>query len=582
MADIFISYKSERRAHAERLAAVLEAHGYEVWWDYELAVGPDFRDQIEAKLEIAKVVIVLWCTGAVKSRFVRSEANRADTRGKLIQCYLEWVEPPLGFEEAQGQPLVNWTGEADDETLAGLLAALQSRLGERRRSENVIRLIRTLPALPKVEPMVVIDPEETELDSIAADRPGTEPAPGTPRPAISPSAARWALIAKSLDPADYDDFLQVFPQSPEAFDARRHKRQLENWAGIDHASSVAIAAFLADPAKGQHLFAELEAHARTSQKQADAKEQRAREEREAAERAKAEAEARLRREWEERLGPEATRAALAAKAGSPVAERLFPLALPGVPNWPVPQMVAIPPGRFLMGAPEGEEGARDNERPQHEVSIDYAFALGQHAVTFAEWDAVTAAGAGLRRPGDVGWGRDKRPVINVSWEDAEAYLGWLNDRLGLKGQPDAYRLPSEAEWEYACRAGTVTPFSFGPTITPQQANYNGTTSYGGGPTGQYHKRTMPVGSYPANAFGLYDMHGNVREWCADAWHDTYDGAPSDGSVWEGDASRRVLRGGSWFYIPLFLRSAYRLWNQPASRGGGIGFRVARTLLPPAP
>jgi formylglycine-generating enzyme required for sulfatase activity len=584
VADIFISYKKERRVHAERLAAVLEAHGYEVWWDYELAVGPDFRDQIEAKLELARLVIVLWCSGAVKSRFVRSEASRADKRNKLIQCYLEWVEPPVGFEEAQGQPLVNWAGEADEDTLAGLLVALKSKLGERRRAENVIRLINSLPALPRVEPMIVTDPAEAEASGNQARNAGTASSAFTPPSGTSPSAARWALIARSLDPSDYDDFLGVFPKEPEAFDARRHKRQLENWSGVDHASSAAISAFLADPARGQKLFEGLVDHAQRTLERAAEAERRAREEREAREaalQAKADADARARREWEARLGPDAVRAALAAKAGQPVTERVFPVRLEGVSGWPVPQMVAVPPGRFLMGSPSTEErwhGYDGREEPQHEVAIDYSFALGQHAVTFAEWDAALAAGVKLNKPEDRGWGRDRRPVINVSWDDAMAYLGWLNERLGLAGRPDAYRLPSEAEWEYACRAGTTTPFSTGGTITPKQANYDGNYTYGSGPKGTYHAKTQPVSSYPSNAFGLYDMHGNVWEWCADQWHETYQGAPADGSVWDGgDASRRVVRGGSWLNDPQDLRSASRNWGGTTDRGSDVGFRVARTL-----
>ncbi len=567
MADIFISYKKERRAHAERLAAVLEAYGYEVWWDYELAVGPDFRDQIEAKLEVSKLVIVLWCSGAVKSKFVRSEASRADKREKLIQCYLEWVEPPLGFEEAQGQPLVNWTGEPDGEALAGLIDAITARLGERRRSENVVRLISGLPALPEIEPMSVIDPAETEPADGAALPDAGSGAIAALAGAASASAARWELIEKSLDPRDYDDFLEVFPSAPEAFEARRHRRQLADWAEVDHDASKTVSAFLKDPTKGADLFAALDEHARKTMRRAAEAELKAKQEQEAAERAKAEAE----REWGERFGPKAARAALAAKAGNPVAERVFPVQLDDVPNWPAPNMVAIPPGRFLMGAVEGEEGATEDEVPQHEVRIDYPFALGQHSVTFAEWDAALAVGVRLEKPDDKGWGRDRRPVISVSWEDARGYLAWLNGRLGLEGRPDAYRLPSEAEWEYACRAGTETPFSFGDRINKSQAQFSRGNV---GSAGQ----SVPVGSFPANAFGLCDMHGNVWEWCADHWHHDYNGAPLDGSIWDGgDASRRVLRGGSWFSNPRHLRSANRLRSNPTDRNGDFGFRVARTL-----
>jgi formylglycine-generating enzyme required for sulfatase activity len=256
-------------------------------------------------------------------------------------------------------------------------------------------------------------------------------------------------------------------------------------------------------------------------------------------------------------------------------------AIPGVPESASPEMVTIPPGKFLMGSPKTEERRKaydGREEPQHEVRIDYAFAFGKHAVTFAEWDAAIAAGAKLEKPSDQGWGRDRRPVTNVNWNDARAYIAWLNGKLGLEGRADAYRLPSEAEWEYACRAGTTTPFSFGATISTAQANYDGNYTYGAGKKGEYRGWITPVGSFPANAFGLHDMHGNVWDWCEDAWNANYKGAPNDGSAWlTGDASQRVLRGGSWDGVPQGLRSAVRLRGDPTVRDISSGFRVARTV-----
>ena len=573
MADIFISYKKERRAHAERLAAILEAHGYEVWWDYELAVGPDFRDQIETKLELSKIVIVLWCSGAVRSRFVRSEANRADKRGKLIQAYLEWVEPPLGFEEAQGQPLVNWTGEAEGEVLAGLLAALADKLGERRRADNIIRLIANLPELPQLRPLD-IQPDDV-ADEPAASLPPTDQqiAPYT---RTSPSRARWALIEKSLDLRDYEDFLEVFPSVPEAFNARMHKRQLEDWARVDSSESKRISDFLTDGNKGAKLFEALDHHVHSALQQVTMAELEAKKERAAAQRAKDEHEAR-EREWRERLGPKVVSAVLAARAGKPIAERMFKLNLPDTLFWKAPDIVVIPPGRFLMGAPEGEEGATEDEFPQHEVVIDYAFALGQCTVTYEEFEAYrfhTRSKAAYHQ----GCVAELEPVVDIAWADAQAFIAWQNERQGLTGRADAWRLPSEAEWEYACRAGTTTPFHYGKTISPAHANYDAKYTYAGGPKGRARDRVVGVGSYPANPFGLHDMHGNVWEWCADPWHENYSGAPSDGSVWDegGDSDMRVLRGGSFDSAPQGLRSASRhaLWTM---FGVGNGFRLARTL-----
>jgi formylglycine-generating enzyme required for sulfatase activity len=181
------------------------------------------------------------------------------------------------------------------------------------------------------------------------------------------------------------------------------------------------------------------------------------------------------------------------------------------------------------------------------------------------------------KPADQGWGRGRQPVINVSWRDAKAYLEWLSRDLG---QP--YRLLTEAEWEYACQAGTTTPFSFGRTITPSQVNYDGNYTYGNGAKGTYRRRTVAVGSLPANPWGLHEMHGNVWEWVEDIWHNDYAGAPCNGSAWtdrEGanSDSRRVMRGGSWANNPKYCRSAYRSRYDPDICGSILGFRLVRTL-----
>ncbi len=240
-----------------------------------------------------------------------------------------------------------------------------------------------------------------------------------------------------------------------------------------------------------------------------------------------------------------------------------------------PEMVVVPAGRFRMGDLNG--GGWDSEKPVHTVTIPQPFSIGKYEVTFAEWDAcVSDGGCGGYRP--KGWrrGRGDRPVIYVSWKDANAYVAWLSRRTGY-----TYRLLSEAEWEYAARAGTTTPFHFGSSISTDQANYHGNGTYGSGRKGVYRQKTVPVGSFPANAFGLHDVHGNVWEWVEDCWHWSYEGAPSDGGAWTtGDnCSSRVLRGGSWYSGPKYLRAAQR------SRDGGVrsdslGFRVARTLFTP--
>ena len=219
-----------------------------------------------------------------------------------------------------------------------------------------------------------------------------------------------------------------------------------------------------------------------------------------------------------------------------------------------PELVILPAGSYMMGSPPGEKERHDDEGPRHRVRISRPFAVGRYEVTFSEWEACRRAGGCSRGPGDAGWGRGNRPVINVGWTDARKYVRWLSRKTGKR-----YRLSSESEWEYAARAGTTGPFHHGSTISTEQANYDGDYAYGSGRKGRHRGRTTPVGSFPPNGFGLYDVHGNVSEWVEDCRHDDYSGAPSDGSAWirSGNCRHRVLRGGSWCDRPGFVRSAYR-------------------------
>jgi formylglycine-generating enzyme required for sulfatase activity len=234
-----------------------------------------------------------------------------------------------------------------------------------------------------------------------------------------------------------------------------------------------------------------------------------------------------------------------------------------------PEMVVVPAGEFMMGSPAHEQGRVSHEGPQRRVTIAKPFAVGKFEATFAEWDACVAAGVCRHSPDDRGWGRGRRPVINVSWNDiVGAYLPWLSLRTRK-----TYRLLSEAEWEYTARAGTTTPFSTGSTIATSQANFDG--------TGIRRLKSVDVGSFQPNAFGLHDMHGNAWEWVQDCWKETYQGAPSSGSAWTtGNCNNgRGLRGGSWISGPVVVRSAFRSRGSPDIRTYDYGFRVATTLAP---
>jgi len=250
-------------------------------------------------------------------------------------------------------------------------------------------------------------------------------------------------------------------------------------------------------------------------------------------------------------------------------------------------MIAIPGGSFVMGSPSTEKERLDFEGPQHNVTVA-PFFMGKYEVTQAQWRAV----AGLAKvnidlnPNPSYFKGDDLPVENVSWYEAVEACARLSRLTGRD-----YRLPSEAEWEYACRAGTSAPFYFGETITSDLVNFDGSVVYGAAPKGKYREKTTDVGSFPPNAFGLYDMHGNVWEWCADPWHSNYNGAPTDGSVWDekyndnryqksvdllvmsrNDDRNRLLRGGSWYVFPRLSRSAIRINVAPGTRLVYIGFR----------
>jgi formylglycine-generating enzyme required for sulfatase activity len=237
-----------------------------------------------------------------------------------------------------------------------------------------------------------------------------------------------------------------------------------------------------------------------------------------------------------------------------------------------PEMVVVPGGSFMMGSQNTEPVADADEFPQHSVTVGRKFAVSKFEVTFENWDACYELGGCRIRPDDYGWGRGSRPVILVNWDDTQQYINWLSKQTGKN-----YRLLSEAEWEYAARAGTTTAYSWGDDIKKDDNVMANCFDCGS----QWDSRqTAPVGSFAPNAFGIHDMLGNVWEWVEDCYHDNYEGAPEDGSAWTvGDCNQRVARGGSWGDPPQILRSAFRLRSPVGNRYDGLGFRVARTLTP---
>jgi len=239
-------------------------------------------------------------------------------------------------------------------------------------------------------------------------------------------------------------------------------------------------------------------------------------------------------------------------------------------NEVVLEMVYIPGGTFMMGSPATELCRSDKESPQHQVTVP-AFYAGKYAITQAQYQAVMGNNPSYFRG-------EKRPVDNVNWNEAVEFCRKLSEKTGK-----IYRLLSEAEWEYACRAGTTTPFYFGDTITPDLVNYNGNFPFGRAPKGRYRQQTINVGSFPPNPFGLYDMHGQLCEWCSDKWHINYDGVPTDGSSWETgtDNYYRVRRGGSWRTAAVHCRAGNRSCRAAGLSCRHWGFRVAVALAVPS-
>ena len=513
MADIFISYKKERRQAAAHLAKILELYGYTVWFDSALVKGADFAAQIDAKVREAKAVVVLWCARSVHSEWVNDEAALAADLGSLVPAMIEPCELRVDMRRKDYVNLTAWTGNPYDDALHRLLDAIKPKVGRPPKLDydamrEYVEIWRTMNS-PSLKDFTLEAP--VKEDRKLRDRP-VRPAP---EPRVTPAERDWEGfgIAESEDVEEIGTYIKHYEASEPLWALRGRKRL-----------AVVKAALAAE-------------------------EERKRQEAEAGYRA----EGRIR---------------VAAALPRPAGLEWF---LPGAGKVEgfkdadfAPEMVVVPAGEFWMGSKDAE--GDPDERPRHKVTIPKPFAVGRYAVTFDEWDAAVAGGGVQHKPSDQGWGRGGRPVIDVSWEDAQAYIKWLSSKTG---QP--HRLLSEAEWEYCCRAGTETAYSFGNSITKAQAQFS-EGSYGSA------GKTVEAGSFPANSFGLYDMHGNVWEWCQDCWNENYHNAPADGLAWTtGDRGRRVLRGGSWYDCPRYLRSADRSWNGADNRGNSCGFRLARTL-----
>lgn len=570
MADIFISYKREDRARIAPLARALEAAGYTVWWDLELIAGQKWSKKIKAELDAAKCVIVAWSNASIApdrtyvSEWVENEADDAHGRGILVPALLDPSRIAWTHQKVQFASLVGWEGDTAHPGFGELLEGVTQHAGPRAR------------------------PEELEL-------------------------AAWNAAESTETAQAFRDFLDAHPGSRFADIARSRAAELDeaaSWQALGHAPTVgAFAAFLRRFPAGR--FAD-EAEARIRELEATPAG------------ARPIAPPQRRDQRPQPNTPSSMMPAGLPRWAAPVA--VAGIALAGLLAWspwslppavdggstppalttPVepesreavapssgqqppkaaarviePEMVRVPARTFFMGSPSGEAGRDTNEGPQQQISIA-AFEVGKYEVTFDEWDAcVAGGGCNGYRPSDEGWGRGRRPVINVSWDDAKSYVNWLNSQTGKR-----YRLLTEAEWEYAERAGTTTAYFWGSDANAGCAFMNGydATAKRANPSwtavtcDDGYLNTAPVGAYRSNSFGLYDMTGNVWEWVEDCYRDNLSGQ-SEAAYTSESCSSRVVRGGSWDDGPRILRSAYRNLGSPDYRGSYLGFRLASTLSP---
>lgn len=555
MADIFISYAREDRASAERLANALEEQGWSVWWDPQIPAGKTFDDVIEQAIDTASCILVLWSKHSVKSRWVRTEATEGLDRGILVPVLIEDVRPPLAFRRIQAANLIEWDGLASHSAFKKLVSDIAGILGPLLTDEAKERnKTREQAAQDKAE-------------AVPYSRKKTPDSPGVPSVSLSslskiifllggsiliivilmvvmfpserePVPESQAPVAeapgKALEPPKL-----VTPPSPDqdpTSDATPGDLQLSQaqWREVQQAlSDIGFDAGANDGMPGAKtisaiaLFQEERGFSASGQL----------------------SDAQLNR--------------LLADARLAAEGRLVSTPEPAVNSVKLPEMIEIPAGCFQMGSPANEEGRGDDER-QHEVCVE-AFKIGKTEVTQQQWREVMG-----NNPSQF-WGCDNCPVERVNWTDVQEYLTKLFLKTGKH-----FRLPTEAEWEYAARAGTTGPFSFQGRISADMVNYNANDTYEGSDKGQYRNKTVPVGSLPANPWGLYEMHGNVSEWTCSVYAGQYGGGEKQCAS-NYERRKRVIRGGSWWNAPRVLRSANRTWFDPTILDT-LGFRLVQSEL----
>jgi formylglycine-generating enzyme required for sulfatase activity len=521
MSDIFLSYKNEDKAKAQIIAEALEQKGYSVWWDKVIPPGRTFDEIIKEELDSAKCVLVLWSKKSVLSDWVKEEADIGKKRRILVPILIDDVEMPMGFGRIQAARLMDWHGTLPNPEFDLLLNSVAKIVGHpptqkteiKKQSKNEVDISAAQPQEAKrVEPKKKErhHQEEEEINEKEELKAGVgKEKTNYKKPLILIAVLGILLVGYLIYPAQTTGSISV-SSSPSG-------------AGIylDGIYRGTTPMTIETVSAGSHIVTlNLTDYQDLSQ-------------------------------------------AISAKAGEIT---YFSLSLTSTFTLPKAltnsigiEFVLIPSGEFDMGSPASEVGRYDNEGPVHQVKLANAFYMGKYEVTQKQWREIMGNDPSYYKG-------DNLPVEQVSWNDVQDFIKKLNEKEG----GGKYRLPSEAEWEYAARAGTTTRYSFGDDES-KLGDYEWYYAQGEG-------KTHDVGQKKPNPWGLYDMLGNVYEWVQDSWHSDYNGAPIDGSSWESLVdSTRVARGGAFGSLASSSRSAVRGGNSPGGRYRPLGFRLVRVL-----
>lgn len=556
MPDVFVSYNRQDRETAQLVAEGLKQDGFDVWWDAALRAGETYDEVTEKNLREAGAVVVLWSKRSATSKWVRAEATVGERSSTLVPALIEDCDRPVRFELVQTADLRHWRGDRGDPAWRLFVLDIKDAVAKRKSGAGRSNAAKSTDHDASIETTfwtsIKDSTDISDFEAYLARYPSghfSELArnrlKAQAKPVAAPSQdsrrAEPAPVAKTVTPPRE---VRPEPRSmPKPLSAPRGEGP--NFLMLGGIAAAVLAAVAA----GVFLLRQVQA----PQSRTDA--------------SIATEEAALVATPTPVAEAPAPSSAPAEAAQNDPAEPLPPAAAEQAPASPqpvvdasfqdcdlCPKMMRLAGGAFTMGSPESEYGRNAYEGPQREVSIK-PFAIGAYEVTQEEWGACVADRLCAAKRAD---GALRSPTLGVSWREAQAYVKWLSVKTGK-----AYRLPTEAEWEFAARGGAATAYSWGEKFDRTLAARNG---------------PMPVGSFAPNAFGLYDMHGNAREWVEDCYVNTYVGAPTDGSaVVSGDCSMRSIRGGAWSSSAADMRSANRSRINASTTAHYMGFRVAAPL-----